>query len=909
LSDEQSLEEIEREQKILRARTSKLGQISALEVLTEHGLLPNYAFPERGVRFSGTTYNKHRGTGRSRDDSKDHIQNFEIVRSGSTAIRELAPGNSFYTHSHVFKIQQLEVGSKSQPLLEDWSICGQCGFMATTDAVNDPSYAPLCPQCGYDIVAPSGLKDAGQSRPSLPFHRSQAISYMEYYDSLSADRREEREREPYQLITSFDNTIAQSEGAVGDDETSFGIEYRSAIRMREINTGYKDMLPNVDVGNNRKAPDGFSICADCGVAAGPRERLTKVGHRRSCSGRRKTEAMQQQGQEGDAYLWQNAWLYRELRSEAVRLLLPEVEEADMDTLEAAIFLGMRLRFQGDPAHLLVRAQSVPDYTSGLTRHYLVLMDAVPGGTGFLKALFQETDEQKRAGQGVIDVMTLARNALETCDCKRVHPDEEDTDGCYKCIRTYHLQHRSANISRDRGIDLLDELLKGAANRETKESLDNIKIDSLFDSVLEKRFVARLREWVVHELKGTWQDALVNGKKGFRFVTAGDERSWELELQPLLGPSQGVSIPCQPDFMLRCTDSTVKDIAIFTDGFEPHVHPGEPTSRLTDDIQKRRAIIDSGQYLVWSITWEDLEKEPQNFNYLHPSLVDKLLPKKWSQIRSSGHQVPLLKDYSGNLWQQLQAFILAPDLLSWRQIAEHISGIGLFLLAGRGIAGNKADLGAALDLWQKGDKPLPLTGESSEPWVWNANSTISGDIFTYGAVESITGMEFDSVHTCLRLDDDEVQRANIAYYKPRWRQLLAWLNAMQFATGFNVLTTTEFKEGIAPLPNFSAPSILSEEWQSLLDESIGSLEAFVKTLAEAGCALPVVEYYDDAVADDAFAEYAWVKSNKKIVFLVGDQISFSSRWLKAGFKVFSDSDINVHGIESIIKEVPKSGSSK
>lgn len=910
-SDNESLEEIEREQKILHARTSKLGQISALEVLTEHGLLPNYAFPERGVRFSGTTYNKHRAAGLNQEGSKDHIENFEIVRSGSTAIRELAPSNRFYTHSHVFEIQQLEVGSTNQPLLEDWSICGQCGFMATTGQVNDQNYAPLCPQCGYDIVAPTGLKDAGQSRATLPFHRSQAISYMEYYDSLSADKREERDSEPYQLITSFDNTTAQSAGAVGDDGTPFGIEYRSAVHMREINTGYRDMMQSVDVGNDRKAPDGFPVCSDCGVVAGPRERLTHVNHRRSCSGRRRTESMQQQGKDGDGFRWQNAWLYRELRSEAVRLLLPEVEEADMDTLEAAIYLGMRLRFQGDPTHLLVKAQSVPDYTNGLTRHYLVLMDAVPGGTGFLKALFQETDEKHRAGQGVIDVMTLARNALETCECRRVHPDEEDTDGCYKCIRTYHLQHRSSNISRDRGIDLLDDLLKGATNRVTKESLDDIKIDSLFDSVLEKRFVARLREWVDQELKGSWQDALVNGKKGFKFVivNAGIERAWELELQPLLGPSQGVSIPCQPDFMLRCMDSSVKDVAIFTDGFEPHVHPSEPTSRLTDDIQKRRAIIESGQYLVWSITWEDLEKEPEAFNYLHPSLVDKLLPKKWSKIRKSGHQVPELKGYSGNLWQQLQAFILAPDMLSWREIAEHISGIGLFLLAGRGIAGDKVDLSSALDLWQTGEKPLPLTGESSEPWVWNANSTISGDIFTYGAVELVTGMEFESVYTWLRLDDDEVLRANISNYKPRWRQLLAWLNAMQFVTGFNVLTTTEFKEGIAPLPDFSSPGILSEEWQSLLEESIGSFEAFIRALADADCVVPSVEYYDDAVADDAFAEYAWVTPSKKIVFLVGDQISFSSRWLKAGFKVFSDSDLKIQGVETIIKDIPKSGSDK
>jgi len=905
-ADESMLEEIEREQQILRARTAKLGQISALEVLTEHGLLPNYAFPERGVRFSGTTYNRHRGAGRSRDDSKDHIRNFEVVRSGSTALRELAPANHFYTHSHVFEIQQLEVGSRNQPLLEAWSICGQCGFMATTDAVNDQNFSPVCPQCGYEIVAPSGLKDAGQSRPSLPFHRSQAISYMEYYDSLSADRREERESEPYQLITSFDNTIAQSAGAVGDDETPFGIEYRSAIRMRELNAGYKDMVPNVDVGNDKKAPDGFSICSDCGVVAGPRERLTQVGHRRSCSGRRKTEAMQQQGQEGDAYLWQNAWLYRELRSEAVRLLLPEVEEADLDTLEASIYLGMRLRFQGDPAHLLVRAQSVPDYSSGLTRHYLVLMDAVPGGTGFLKALFQETDNQNRAGQGIVDVLTLARNALETCDCKRVHADEEDTDGCYKCIRTYHLQHRSANISRDRGIALLDELLVGADNRLTRESLDDISIDSLYDSVLEKRFVARLKEWVCNDLKGNWQDALVNGKKGHRFVTTGKERSWELELQPLLGQAQGVNIPCQPDFLLRCADSSIKDIAIFTDGFEPHVHPGEKTSRLTDDIQKRRAIVESGQYLVWNITWDDLQRDPGSFQYLHSSLVEKLLPQKRAQITKNGHEAPALKLYAGNLWQQLQALIAAPDAIAWREIAEHVSGIGLFLIAGKGIAGTADLLRAAMEQWHNGEMPDTLTSETSNSWVWNARNTVSGDVFTYGGVESITGMEFESLYTWLRLDDREELRADIVSYKPRWRQFLAWFNVMQFASGFNVMTTTEFREGVAPLPQFISPGILGDEWLDILEGCLSSMEAFVRVMAAENCVIPLAEYYDDAISDDAFAEYAWIDGKEKVVLLAGDQAGFSSRWEKAGFRVYTDSDLRIQGFDPIIKAIPKNG---
>jgi DEAD/DEAH box helicase domain-containing protein len=68
-TDPEAVAEIEREQKILSARTRKLGEISALEVLIEHGLLPNYAFPERESAFLGplttsTRISRHLARGR-----------------------------------------------------------------------------------------------------------------------------------------------------------------------------------------------------------------------------------------------------------------------------------------------------------------------------------------------------------------------------------------------------------------------------------------------------------------------------------------------------------------------------------------------------------------------------------------------------------------------------------------------------------------------------------------------------------------------------------------------------------------------------------------------------------------------------------------------------------------------------
>ena len=72
---------------------------------------------------------------------------------------------------------------------------------------------------------------------------------------------------------------------------------------------------------------------------------------------------------------------------------------------------------------------------------------------------------------------------------------------------------------------------------------------------------KIRQWV-EDNKGQWLESLINGKRGFRFVVGRPERAWELELQPQLGSAQGVSIACQPDFMLRSDDSEIKEIILF-----------------------------------------------------------------------------------------------------------------------------------------------------------------------------------------------------------------------------------------------------------------------------------------------------------------------------------------------------------
>ena len=51
VEEKEAQRDIEEELRILQGRANSLSRVSALEVLTDHGLLPNYAFPERGVHF------------------------------------------------------------------------------------------------------------------------------------------------------------------------------------------------------------------------------------------------------------------------------------------------------------------------------------------------------------------------------------------------------------------------------------------------------------------------------------------------------------------------------------------------------------------------------------------------------------------------------------------------------------------------------------------------------------------------------------------------------------------------------------------------------------------------------------------------------------------------------------------
>mgnify|MGYP000855222625 CR=1 FL=1 len=882
-TEEDARKEIDQELVLMRGRIAGITSVSALELLTDHGLLPNYAFPERGVKFYGGVYNSHRG-------GTQEVKPIELSRPAGSALKELAPANYFYTHSREFEIQQIAVGNQQQPLLDKWAICGACGHMRLVKTLGEAGAVSACPQCGHDGDEKSQT-DQGQHRFFLEFPRSQAISFMEHYESLSADKSEERKREFYRVIRSFDQTIEAPSGAVGDDLLPFGVEYRTAMLMREVNVGYVNEPVSVPFGPGQSAPDnGFLVCLDCGVVVKANGDREAVSHRRSCSARRKAEKLRQEGKAGDPFRWERVYIHRELRSEAIRLLLPLADDDDLDTLTACIYLGLRLRFEGNPAHLIVTPQVMPEPGAGLQKRYLIIMDAVPGGTGYLKTLYQEKDSSGREGEGIMSVLRLALDTLETCKCRKLIPkeDEEDTDGCYRCIRSYHLQYTADRISRERGIRLLNSLIEAGERRVQKEALAEIKPDALFGSVLEKKFVEALKEYI-EERKGDWDTTIIKGGQGYRFAVAGTSRLWELELQPKLGPAHGVMVPSQPDFLLRCSDESVIPVAIFTDGFEYHCHP---TNRLADDMKKRRAILESKGYHVWSITWDDVTTATPDHPMVFDPMTAQLVERYASTAGANGMKMPDARLLNRNGMEQLKAFISSPEEAGWSSIARFSLFLPLQMLAKERLVAD-TELQAALQAWRTGGGLVPFISEEGGVWSYNNRAVLTSDMVTCCHQDDLDANRQVNVHAFARLGDSETEVSG-SDFRERWRRFLAYMNLFQFCPKFLMWTSSEAMNDQSPEFSLGAAVLLSPEWEKVRSFITSSLRTHIPALAKAGVPVPEIEFYLDGCEEEVFAELAWPSCVPPIALLAGGQTDYAADWIRCGWHAVTGSDLQENG---------------
>lgn len=563
------VEELEREQRALAGLRSQLNERDTLNFFTDEGLLPNYAFPEAAVRLRSVIWRK-----KSRDADGYETRTYEYDRPGEAALSELAPDSVFYAGGRQVRIDQVDMQASK---IESWRFCDQCDHAAQEVA---GTMGASCPSCGSPLWADSGRV--------LPLVRlRQVFAGTSDRNSRVQDDRDDRIPTAYLRDTQVTFKDEDRTGAwvLGQESEPFGWEFLASATFREINYGAHSSTGNkLTIGGHNAVRSGFNICSKCGKLQ-DRGLHRPPKHAPSCTAR---------NPKAEGNFLECVYLYREFDSEAVRILLPVVDfasERDIQSLIAAIQTGLRLYFGGRVDHLRMTVETEPVDGSMLRRQYLVLYDAVPGGTGYFAELVRDPAH-------FFKLLERARTHLVECGCAT----DPTRDGCYRCVFAYRSSYDMADISRTTAVSLLSSILSRRSSLEQVRALSDVSIKGLADSALERKFIEALRRAGTETRPSVLSQAFVKGKPGWRWQLG--TRSWLIEPQRNHAPGDGFGVGLSIDFVFHPGEGVPKGetpFAVFLDGWMYH------SERVAKDMLQRMAAKASARYVVWSFTWDDVTR--------------------------------------------------------------------------------------------------------------------------------------------------------------------------------------------------------------------------------------------------------------------------------------------------------------
>ncbi|MGD0128851.1 MAG: DEAD/DEAH box helicase [Terriglobia bacterium] len=827
-----TLQQLLREKAALNDVVRVINARQVLNFFTDEGLLPNYAFPEAGVILRSVIYRRNE---KAEDEERTYeTHTYEYERPASAAIIELAPANHFYVEGRKLEVDQVNLQASR---IEPWRFCSECSYLEL-EGKSEPRAS--CPACGSALWA-----DDGQRRNMLRMR--QVVSTAADRDSRSFDESDEREPQFYQknmFVVKDDGDITDAY-FIDQEEVPFGFEFFRKITLREVNFVEKAAGgPQLRIAGREVADRPFELCGACGKV----KRNGDINHAIYC---------RYWGKEEKEKVVEACFLYREFPSEAIRMLLPVASfdvERNVHSFLAALDLGLRKKFQGDPGHLLTTLSDEPVAGSDVRKRYLVLYDGVPGGTGYLKELMRDR-------QNLMDVFEQAYNVLKTCTCQ----NDPEKDGCYRCLLAYRGHHDQLNTSRQAALDLLKSILENREHLKRTQKLDFIRINRLLESDLEKRFIEALRRFPEGAPPRTVTPQVVNGKEGFYFRNGA--YSYLIEPQVELGPAHGVAIPSRVDSVFypeRPGDGQLP-IAIFTDGYEYHADPNG-NLRTGLDTAQRLALMRSGRYRVWSLNWDDVQEQLQN-----------PVPAFQPEFLRPGAMF-------GGLINSLD-LANAPN---WQRVPGKSSFESLLLLLGDG--------------WQWGWKRFAqafaislLERDASRPdrlrLKWQRNHSDGSPLLCAGGgveAAALQTRDFSNLSVRLNLFDDYAQHGPVEW-KRAWREFLRLGNLLQFLDGFEFVTAiglvTDLYGSLLEPAETRGEAAQPNRLAALLELVAPQLHSLCRKVAQQEKALPEAGFELAGKAGEiiATAELAWPDS--RIAVLLEEEADGAARFEAAGWRVF------------------------
>ena len=582
---------------LISATKKQYGQImeeSMIEYMTNAGLLPNYAFPETGVKLQANIYSS-----REKEDKEGNVaepKTFELTRAASQGIKELAPGNYFYTQKYKLNVSGLNTFDWKDSLTE-MKFCSKCDCVALKGESGFETAA--CPKCND----PSW----GVNRhPVLKFTGARSI--MHNNDAAIDDTNEDRDSEKYIIKRHymFHHTGATTSYAIRG--VGFGIEFCNNMELYEVNYGMQMQSGSkVEVNNDPLvALNGFITCRHCGkstpILSGVNQ---EEQHYKFCTHKDKAFADDINGE-----VFETLYLYRHMQTEAIKILLPiQIMDATaaVEMFKAGVELGMKAYYKSSPEHIRIDSYEEMNLATMKKDHYLVMYDTIPGGTGYLSKLY-DTEEFTK-------LLQMAYEKIHECTCQW-----EGKDCCYHCILTYGNQYKREAFSREAAETLFEKLISHASSWETLSgSVGTISQTGVAeDSELELKFVGALK--TISRNNG-WEFEKVADADSYRYdlhiINGDNDLIYYVIPQFALGGHYGVRNYTVADFQIICMAAKINGMnieridklpmwSIFLDGYT--FHAKAPNMRFYSDKAKRDGIHDSTTHKLysWTLTWEDIQ---------------------------------------------------------------------------------------------------------------------------------------------------------------------------------------------------------------------------------------------------------------------------------------------------------------
>lgn len=878
--EDSSLEEeknqLIREKAALSKVVKSINDKNIFNFLSEEGLLPNYAFPEAGVTLKSVIYRKREENDISDVKSKKYDTFlYEYTRPAMSAIGELAPTSSFYAGGRKLTIDQVDV-RVTEP--EYWRLCPSCSH-AELEILG--KNVAQCPHCGDPNWA-----DSGQVKEMLKL--KVVYSNDEYVKSKSADESDEREVKFYckQMLVDVDSEkdITDAYMLEGTNNT-FGFEFIQKATLREINFGQMENIGDkISIAGRREVRKGFKICKYCGKV---QTEDNKENHTFTCPAKKKVMK--------DA-INECLYLYREFTSEAIRILIPSTSldnsQSRLQSFVASLMLGLKRHF-GSVEHLKVCVCEEPIKNSSLRKNYLVLYDTVPGGTGYLKQLMKSKEP-------IMDILQKALDEIKACSCI-----SKGKKGCYKCLFAYKQSRFIGEISNQVAIEMLSGILKNRDKLKAIKSINDIPVNSLFDSELERKFIEALSRSSKAKRKILVSQQIVKGKPGYK-LEIGD-RIWEIEPQVYLGMNEGVKISCKPDFVLwpvRNTDEDIiKPIAIFTDGYMYH------KDIIGNDMAKRMEISKSGNFYVWSLTWKDIEdvfnKQGKYYtNYLNPDRLP-LGTNKFNALVNK-YNISDLKINEKTSFEFLLDYLVNPY-----KVEDFTKLTFVYTMCMLDLNNSKKN-----DMFEKWKKQLEIDTrldklidcyKNNKATVFGKMKIDSFNIDTCIPLENMKKPLFDTPLVVSTLDDIKEHRGED--FEKKWNGFLNVYNLFQFNPISLFMTKTGIQNKIYDtiINDFIAlneeqeilDSVFDQDWNEVIEICDERCQELLNSLAKENIPCPGessvgTDFIDEKGEIIGMSELVW--ENKKVAIITNEQEDYRYEYEKYGWTVFNCEDYNLEEIK-------------